>query len=66
MASESISSPSIDVMFEIMSTADIASFVDDSRQEDLTLDFKPAPKAFDTADERKVQAAVGCDFWSRS
>ena len=57
-----IASPSLEMLFNSLSSAEIAAFVTERRQEDLTLDFKLAPRNLDDKDERKVLARAISGF----
>jgi hypothetical protein len=58
--------PALEEIFEGLTTAQLLAFVDEHRIEDLTLDFKLAPKNFDTPDERKVLAKAISGFANSS
>jgi hypothetical protein len=62
MAKQPIPSPSLESVFASLTTTDIAAFVTEQRQEDLTLDFKLAPKNLGDKDERKVLAKAISGF----
>jgi hypothetical protein len=57
-----VKSPSIETLFAHLTVADILGFVTDKRGEDLTLDFKLAPSAFDNRDDRKTLAEAISGF----
>jgi hypothetical protein len=57
-----VRSLSLASLFHTLTVADVVALVTDRRREDLMLDFKQAPKAFDTRDERKLLAAAVSGF----
>jgi Schlafen, AlbA_2 len=61
-----IASPSLESVFESLSAADIARFVTERRQEDLTLEFKLAPRSFANKEERRILACAVSGFANSS
>jgi hypothetical protein len=57
---------SVEALFAALTSADIHRWIAERRAEDLTLDFKTAPRCFEQAEERKVLARAISGFANSS
>jgi hypothetical protein len=60
--SQPIAAPTIAGLFQTLTEDDIRRFVDERRQEDLTLDFKLMPALLNKRDDRKILAIAVSGF----